>query len=138
MGSRWVHWEQSVWNCCKSWSRASISLASLSTPRIPLPSPRSKRLHKLGIELLLQNASSERDIEAAFANFLQQHTNAVMVGADAFFLSRRDQLVGLTARHAMPAIYYLREFAVAGGLISYGASISDAFRIAGGYVGRIL
>ena len=61
-----------------------------------------------------------------------------MVGADAFFLSRRDQLVGLTARHAMPAIYYLREFAVAGGLISYGASISDAFRIAGGYVGRIL
>jgi ABC-type uncharacterized transport system substrate-binding protein len=94
--------------------------------------------HKLGVELLLQNASSERDIEAAFANFVQQRTNAVMVGADAFFLSRRDQLVGLMARHAIPAIYYLREFAVAGGLISYGASISDAFRIAGGYVGRIL
>jgi putative ABC transport system substrate-binding protein len=94
--------------------------------------------HKLGIELSLQNASSERDIEAAFARIVEQRANAVMVGADAFFLSRRDQLVGLAARHAMPAIYYLREFAVAGGLISYGASISDAFRIAGSYTARIL
>ena len=84
------------------------------------------------------NAGSERDIDKAFMSFAQQRINAVMVGADAFFLSRRDQLTGLAARHALPAIYYLREFAAAGGLISYGASITDAFRLAGDYTGRIL
>jgi putative ABC transport system substrate-binding protein len=61
-----------------------------------------------------------------------------MIGADSHFLSRRDQLVGLAARHALPAIYYLREFADVGGLISYGASITDAYRLAGGYAARIL
>ena len=61
-----------------------------------------------------------------------------MVGADAFFLSRRDQLVGLAAHHALPAIYYLREFTVVGGLISYGTSITDGFRLAGRYAARVL
>ena len=61
-----------------------------------------------------------------------------IIGADSFFLSRRDQLVGLAARHALPAIYYLSEFAAAGGLISYGASITDAFRLVGAFAGRIL
>jgi len=93
---------------------------------------------KLGVELLILNASSERDIDAAFAKFLQQRVNAVMVGVDSFFTSRRDQLVGLAARHALPAIYFLREFADIGGLISYGASVTDAYRLAGGYAGRIL
>ncbi|MGC2827677.1 MAG: ABC transporter substrate-binding protein [Pseudolabrys sp.] len=92
----------------------------------------------LGVELLILNASSERDIEAAFASAVQQRANAVMVGADAFFLSRRDQLVGLAAHHALPAIYYLREFAVVGGLISYGTSITDGFRLAGRYAARVL
>ena len=64
--------------------------------------------------------------------------NAIFVGADAFFLSRRDQLVGLATRHAMPAIYHLRDMAVAGGLMSYGASLTDAYRLAGFYAGRIL
>ena len=68
----------------------------------------------------------------------EQRANAIIVGADGFFLSRRDQLVGLAARHALPTIYYLREFADIGGLISYGASITDAYRLTGGYVGRIL
>ena len=92
----------------------------------------------LGVELLILNASSERDIDAAFASVVQQRVNAVMVGADAFFLSRRDQLVGLAAHHALPAIYYLREFAVVGGLISYGTSITDGFRLAGRYAARVL
>src|SRR5258706_4653653 len=71
----------------------------------------------LGVELMILNASSERDIDAAFASSVQQRANAVIVGADAFFVNRRDELVGLAARHAMPAIYFLREFAVVGGLI---------------------
>src|SRR5262249_41869377 len=93
---------------------------------------------KLGIDLPILNASSEPDIDAAFAAFIEQRVNGVMVGVDAVFVSRRDQLLGLAARHAMPAMYYLREFADAGGLISYGASITDAYRMAGGYAGRIL
>jgi len=87
---------------------------------------------------MILNASSERDIDAAFASFVQQRVNAVIVGSDSVFVSRPDQLVGLAARHALPAIYFLREFVGAGGLISYGASISDAYRLAGGYVGRVL
>ena len=90
------------------------------------------------VDLLIVNAGSERDIDAAFASLVQQRANAIIVGADGFFLSRRDQLVGLAARHALPTIYYLREFADIGGLISYGASITDAYRLTGGYVGRIL
>jgi len=91
-----------------------------------------------GVELMILNASSERDIDAAFASFVQQRVNAVVVGSDSVFVSRPDQLVGLAARHVLPAIYFLREFVGAGGLISYGASISDAYRLAGGYVGRVL
>ena len=91
-----------------------------------------------GVDLLVANAGSERDIDAAFASFVQQRVNAIVIGADSPFLSRRDQLVGLAARHALPAIYNLREFVDDGGLISYGASITDAFRLVGGYAGRIL
>jgi putative ABC transport system substrate-binding protein len=92
----------------------------------------------LGFKLSVLSASSENDIDTAFSSFVQQRVNAVFVGADAFFLGRRDQLVGLAARHAMPAIYHLRDLAVAGGLMSYGASLTDAYRLAGNYAGRIL
>jgi putative tryptophan/tyrosine transport system substrate-binding protein len=92
----------------------------------------------LGLKLLVLNASSESDIEAAFASFVQQRVDAVIVGADPFFLSRRDQLIGLTARRAIFAIYSVREFPVAGGLMSYGTSLTDAFRLVGVYAGRIL
>jgi putative ABC transport system substrate-binding protein len=91
-----------------------------------------------GVALLILNAGSEREIDAAFASSVEQRANAMMVGADSLFVSRRDQLVGLAARHALPAIYFLREFAEIGGLISYGASVTDAYRLTGGYVGRIL
>ncbi len=114
----------------------------LVNPRNPTTESQSADVQtaarKLGVNILIQNASSDRDIEAAFAAFIEQRVSAIMLGADAFFASRRDQLVGLVARHMVPAMYYLREFAAAGGLISYGASITDAYRLAGGYAARIL
>jgi putative ABC transport system substrate-binding protein len=94
--------------------------------------------HALGIELVMRNARSESDIDSAFESLAQERVNAVIIGADQLFTSRRDQLVVLAARHALPAIYYLREFADAGGLISYGANVTDAYRLGGGYVERIL
>src|SRR5215813_3478576 len=94
--------------------------------------------HASGIEPLILSVGSERNIDAAFASFVQQGTKAVIVGADSLFLSRRDQLVGLAARHAMPAIYPLREFADIGGLMSYAPSQTDAYRLAGRYAARIL
>ena len=92
----------------------------------------------LGLRLPIQGARSDADINAAFASFAQQRVNAMIVGADSFFGTRHDLLIGLAARHAIPAIYYLREAVAAGGLISYGASITDAFRLAASYAGRIL
>jgi putative ABC transport system substrate-binding protein len=92
----------------------------------------------LGLQLHVVNASSEPDIDTAFASFVQHRVNAVLVTADAFFTSRRDQLIALAQRHALPTIYQRRDFATAGGLISYGTSISDAHRQAGIYTGRIL
>jgi putative ABC transport system substrate-binding protein len=92
----------------------------------------------IGVEPLILNVGSERNIDAAFASAVQQRVNAVIVGADSFFVSRSDQLVGLAARHGMPAVYFLREFADIGGLVSYGPSQTDAYRLAGGYAARIL
>jgi putative tryptophan/tyrosine transport system substrate-binding protein len=92
----------------------------------------------LGLRLLVLSASSESDIDVAFESLVQQRVKAVVIGADGFFYARRDQFVWLAARHAMPASYHLREFVAAGGLMSYGTSITDAFRLAAVYAGRIL
>jgi putative ABC transport system substrate-binding protein len=92
----------------------------------------------LGLQLQILHASSERDIETAFASFAQQRINAILVAGDSFFLSRRDQLIAAAARHAIPTSYQLREFVAAGGLISYGTDLIDAYRLAGVYAGRIL
>jgi putative ABC transport system substrate-binding protein len=92
----------------------------------------------LGLQLRIVNASTEREIDAAFANFAEQRLKALIVTADAFFSGRRDQLVSLAARHALPTMYWLREFASDGGLMSYGTSITEAFRAAGVYAGRVL
>jgi putative ABC transport system substrate-binding protein len=114
----------------------------LSNPRNPTTESQIKDIEvaarALGVKLLFLDAEDESDIGTAFANAVQQHANAMIIGADSFFLSRRDQLVGLAARHSLPAVYYLREFATAGGLTSYGASITDAYRLAGSYAGRVL
>jgi len=92
----------------------------------------------LGHELLVANASSEREIDAAFAMLAQRRIGALLVGNDVFFYSRREQIVALAARHAIPTIYQVREYTQAGGLMSYGTNVDDAQRLAGVYVGRIL
>jgi len=91
-----------------------------------------------GRQLLILKASTESEIDAAFATLVQLHAGALVLGADPFFFSRREQLVALVARHAVPAISASREFAASGGLISYGPSLADNYRQAGAYVGRIL
>ena len=92
----------------------------------------------IGTELRIVNASNERDLDAGFATLAQQHVDALIVSTDPYYNSRREQIVGLAARHAIPATYAFREFADAGGLISYGTSCAHAYRQAGVYVGRIL
>jgi putative ABC transport system substrate-binding protein len=89
-------------------------------------------------DLRILTASSERELDAAFESMLQFGVQALLVGSDAFFNSRRDKITTLAARHRIPALYEEREFAVAGGLISYGTSISDGYRQAGLYTGRVL
>ena len=92
----------------------------------------------VGQQLLLLDVNSDRDIDRAFETISQQGIGGVLVGVGPFLTSHRKQLVALAAEHAVPAMYNLREFAAAGGLMSYGTSITDAYRQAGIYTGRIL
>jgi len=94
-----------------------------------------------GLQLAILKASSESEIDTAFATLVQLHAGGVIIGADPFFNSRREQVVALASRHAVPAIYERREYAASGGLISYGPSLTvltDMDRQAGIYAGRIL
>jgi putative ABC transport system substrate-binding protein len=93
---------------------------------------------RLGVQLMVLNANSEADFEIAFAALGQRQVGALLVTSSPFFNSRRQQLVVLAARHAVPAIYEWREFAEAGGLMSYGTSLATAYHQVGVYVGRIL
>jgi ABC-type uncharacterized transport system substrate-binding protein len=92
----------------------------------------------LGLEMHVLHASAERDFETVFATLLQLRAGALVIGADPFFTSRLEQLAALTLRHAVPTVYQFREFTAAGGLMSYGGSLTDTFRAAGVYTGRIL
>ena len=91
-----------------------------------------------GLQVKVLNASTSREIEAAFATLLHERPDALFVGAEPYFYGRRVQLVVLAASHRLPAIYSQREFVEAGGLMSYGTNIADAFRQIGVYAGRIL
>jgi putative ABC transport system substrate-binding protein len=92
----------------------------------------------LGLQLTIVYARADSDLEAAFATFFQQHVGAVLVSDSAFFALRTEQLAALAARHALPTIFPYREYALAGGLMSYGGSRGDMYRQAGIYAGRIL
>jgi len=94
--------------------------------------------HAFGRPIIILNASNEHEIDAVFASLADHKVKGLMVDADALFVSRRDQLVAQAARYLIPAIYDLRDFVVAGGLMSYGASLTDAYRQVGMYTGRIL
>jgi putative ABC transport system substrate-binding protein len=92
----------------------------------------------LGQQLHVFKASGERDIDNVFATLTQYRIGALLIAANARFTGQRDQLVALAARHAMPVLHYTREFAEAGELMSYGSSLTDAYRQVGVYVGRVL
>jgi putative ABC transport system substrate-binding protein len=92
----------------------------------------------IGQQIHVFYVSHERDLDMTFSHVAQSGAGALVVGADAFFNSRRDQLVGLEARYAIPAIYETREYAVAGGLMSYGTNLAEGYRQVGVYTARIL
>ena len=92
----------------------------------------------LGLRLHVLNATSDREIDAAFSSLAERRIGALVVGSDPLFLGLSDKLVALAARHAMPAMYYAREFPEAGGLMSYGSRQNDAYHQAGLYVAKIL
>ncbi len=92
----------------------------------------------VGLQLHILNAGTVAEIESAFASFREQRIGMLAFGADPFLLGRREQFGALAARNAVPAIYFTREFVAAGGLMSYGTSISDAYHRAGIYTGKIL
>jgi ABC-type uncharacterized transport system substrate-binding protein len=121
---------------------SAMSVGFLVNPNNPNADNESadtlKAAGVLGRQVQIANASSESDIGAAFATFVQRRVNAIIVSADAIFVDRGDQLVALAARHALPAIYSVSELVAAGGLMSYGASQADAYRQVGVYAGRIL
>jgi putative tryptophan/tyrosine transport system substrate-binding protein len=117
-------------------------IAALVNPNFPSADIRTSATRAaaaaLGLELSIVNAGSEREIEAAFATIVERRAGALIIASDPFFFGRREQLVTLAARHAMPAVYFSRDFVTAGGLMSYGTNIVDAERLAGIYTGEIL
>jgi putative ABC transport system substrate-binding protein len=118
-------------------------MALLVNPANPtLAETNSKELQAaartLGLELHVLNASTEGDFDAVFAKLPQLPAGGLVISPDPFFTSRSEQLAALTIRHAVPTIHYNPEFAVAGGLLSYGAGSADAYRLAGNYTGRVL
>jgi len=94
--------------------------------------------HTMGVQLQILNASTSRDIDAAFAALVRERADALFVGPDAFFNTRRVQFATMAAHHSIPTAFAVREYIDAGGLMSYGASLTDMFRQTGVYTGRIL
>ena len=92
----------------------------------------------LGIKLRILNAGTEPEFDAAFANVVQMRAGGLVIGSSSFFVAHQEELAALAVHHAVPAIFENREFAVAGGLMSYGGNIAEGYRLAGVYVGRIL
>jgi putative ABC transport system substrate-binding protein len=92
----------------------------------------------LGLQLHIVHASSDRDFDAIFERLIEHRVGALAIGPDSLFTAHSEQLAKLTVRHAMPAVYQFREFAAAGGLMSYGSSETEYYRLVGTYAGRVL
>jgi putative ABC transport system substrate-binding protein len=121
----------------------AASFALLVNPSSPeLAEAQSRDLRaaagKLGLQLHVLHASTDRDLDTVFANLAQLRADGLVISSDSFFFTRSDQLAALAARHAVPTIFGFREFAASGGLMSYGASVTDQHRTVGVYTGRIL
>ena len=122
---------------------AAKSIAYLRNPTNPVFAETETRevqlaADGLGVRLLFENASRRSELEPAFASIVQQRADALLVSGDGFLLTHRAQITALAERHAIPAVYSMREYAASGGLMSYGTSFLDAWRQAGVYTGRIL
>jgi len=122
---------------------AASTMALLVNPNNPVIAETEQRnleatARTLGLQLVVLNAGSEQDFDRVFARLVELRAGGLLIGTDPFFLSQSARLAELAQRHAMPALNIDREFAAAGGLISYGGDIADSYRIAGVYTGRIL
>ena len=120
----------------------ATAIGFLVDPTNPNTKPETKDMQEaaaaLGRRLIIVKAGTEREVDAAFVSLVEQRADALIVAAQAFFNSCQDQLLELTQRHALPAMYQSRSFVAAGGLMSYGTDISDAYRLMGVYAGQIL
>jgi ABC-type uncharacterized transport system substrate-binding protein len=121
---------------------SAATIAMLANPSNPITAQAIKEAQEatriLRQQLIVQSAGTENELEAAVANVAQQHAGGLVVDADPFFTTRRDQLIALTARYSLPAIYSHRDFVAAGGLMSYGGNIGIGYHGAGIYIARIL
>jgi putative ABC transport system substrate-binding protein len=121
---------------------AAARVAVLADPTFPLTESLVRdaqtAARAMGLQVKVLSASTSREINAAFANFVRERPDVLYVGTSTFFISRPVQLTQLAARHAVPAIYSVRQYTEAGGLMSYGTSLTDTFRQMGVYTGRIL
>jgi putative tryptophan/tyrosine transport system substrate-binding protein len=121
---------------------AAAALGFLLNPTAPTVEAEVREgeaaARSLGVRLVILNASTASEIEAAFATLVAQRIGGLSISADSFFGIQRNQLATLAARHAVPTIYPIREYVNAGGLMSYGADLSDVYRLVGSYTGRIL
>ena len=120
----------------------ATTMALLVNPTSPLTETLSKDLlaaaRILGPRIHVLHASTERDLSSVFVSLLQLRVGGLVIGSDVFFNSRSEQLAALTVRHAIPAVYQYRPFVAAGGLVSYGGSLEDSYRLVGIYTGRVL
>jgi putative tryptophan/tyrosine transport system substrate-binding protein len=121
---------------------AAAEIAVLVNPTSPTTDSQLRNLQAaaraFGLQLHVLQASTERDFDAVFATLLQLRAGGLVVASDGFFATHSEQLAALTVRHAVPAIHQSRDFAIAGGLMSYAGSFSESHRQAGVYTGRIL
>jgi len=121
-------------------ARVVAFLVNPANPAVAEPVLRASQAaaHSFGLDLHVLNASTESDFDGVFANLIQLRAGGLVIGSDAFFSARSEQLAALALRHAVPAVFETREFVAAGGLVGYGGNLSDAFHLAGVYAARIL